>query len=1500
VEISGIPEGATLTADGEAVTVTDGTATLTPEQLDSLVITPPANSSDDFQLTVTATSTDGSDTATTTGTIDVSVAAVADAPTLSVSDAMGVEDQDGGIALDISAATTDTGETLSVEISGIPDGSTLTAGGVAVAISGGVALLTASQLDDLVLAPPANASGDFSLTVTATSTDGTDTATTTGVMTVSVDPQADSPSLTVADASGAEDSAIELDISAALTDSGETLSVEISGIPTGATLKSGDTVIEIDGDTATLTPSQLETLTITPPANASGEFTLSVTAVSTDGDSQATTVGTIVVDVEAVADAPTITTTLGDAVTETTGGMVTPTTISADSVTDTGSGFTVTAKSIVDGALSEASADNIATNSSPAGFGVAGSASGADSEIGYDDDSGLSEELHVAFDTDVTTADVSFVWLDGTETATYTLYRDGVEVGSGTAASGDPTVTLTADGGAAFDQIVFTAPSGGDHDYLIESIDFDAVTGGTTTVSFPLTITAETDDNTDGSESVSVQLSDIPDDAILSSNGVAITVTNGAATLTADQLANLTLTVPEGHPDFDLIVTATSSDGASTAETTETITVDVPSVAGDTITGTDGADDLTGTAGDDVIRDNPEGSDTSGSGDDGGTSVGSGVNAVFHFALEDTTWGNNETVTDSVNGVTGTARGGTGTASGAEGNAAQFDGSGDYIEVPHDAAMELDAGTFTIDFVAWNNGTIASKDSSGYDDGGHFDLSINSSREVELRIQTDDDESFYLRGGDLDWSNWHNATVTWDGDTVTLYVNGEAVDSVESDYTMANNEEPWTFGASQQASGDGQANSLRDYFDGKIDNPALLDGALDGTEVAAMNSQGVADYVENSLGGSSGGGGDSGGSGATEQVTLLSEDFTSGSGAFTYSDGAVADSASSSTSGYESGSHGSHGESGNGLSVTLGGIDGDDIADLSGGWTTTISVTEQTQDTSLTFSYRMVYPANAESDEAGEVRVALNGELVDVNGNDYVARLVGDGDSGIGTQDTGWQTVTIDLGDLEPGDHTITLGGWFEEKTASDEELTIYFDNVSVTGNQAVSSDDDTIDAGYGDDVIYSDAGNDVIDAGAGTDTVVLTRASGPSPISRWNFDETSGSTVADSVGDNDGTVVGDTILDFSGANGSGASFDGSNDYVEVPHDSSMELAEGSLTLSFNASTQQNTLLSKGTNGEEPGEFRISTRNDGSIRLQFTDQNGDSKTLEGGDIDWNEWNDVTMTFGSEGLHLYLNGELVASDTDITNGIDGNTEEMKFAVKEDNGDDYSGGIDDVALYDQQLSADQVSTLSNDGIDGLSGAGGTDETTTVDAGDGDDMVIAGGAADTLDGGDGEDTVSYENSEEAVTIDFSNGTVSGGDAEGDSLVNFENITGSAYDDTLRGDAGANTLDGGGGSDELTGGGGADVFKLGQDGIDTIVDFNAAEGDKIDVSSLIDVGGVDNIDNYLRLEEDPDTGNTTVKVNTAGDGDEAHFEDVATLEGVTGLDIGAIIQDENNGGEV
>ncbi|HCS69369.1 MAG TPA: hypothetical protein DIW51_05305, partial [Rhodospirillaceae bacterium] len=198
---------------------------------------PPADFSGEIALDVVATSTDGTDTATTSGTLNVAVTAVADAPTLDLTDTSGNEDT--AIALDIQSALTDTdgSETLSVTIGNIPEGSVLTmADGTVVPITGGTASLTPDQLAGLSLTPPADFSGDIPLSVTATSTDGTDTAVTSGTLNVNVTAVADAPALNVADASGAEDTAIALNIDAALTDSGETLSVSISNIPEGAVL----------------------------------------------------------------------------------------------------------------------------------------------------------------------------------------------------------------------------------------------------------------------------------------------------------------------------------------------------------------------------------------------------------------------------------------------------------------------------------------------------------------------------------------------------------------------------------------------------------------------------------------------------------------------------------------------------------------------------------------------------------------------------------------------------------------------------------------------------------------------------------------------------------------------------------------------------------------------------------------------------------------------------------------------------------------------------------------------------------------------------------------------------------------------------------------------------------------------------------------------------------------------------------------------------------------
>ncbi|RCK29282.1 hypothetical protein TH9_21375 [Thalassospira xiamenensis] len=191
-----------------------------------MAITPADDFSGSFDLTVTAQSADGEDVATMTDTITVDVAGVADAPTLDVSNATGSEDS--AIALDIDAGLTDSSEVLTVTISGVPDGATLSAG----ADNGdGSWTLSVADLNGLAITSANDFSGSFDLTVTAQSADGEDVATMTDTITVDVAGIADAPTLDVSNATGSEDSAIALDIDAGLTDASEVLTITISGVP---------------------------------------------------------------------------------------------------------------------------------------------------------------------------------------------------------------------------------------------------------------------------------------------------------------------------------------------------------------------------------------------------------------------------------------------------------------------------------------------------------------------------------------------------------------------------------------------------------------------------------------------------------------------------------------------------------------------------------------------------------------------------------------------------------------------------------------------------------------------------------------------------------------------------------------------------------------------------------------------------------------------------------------------------------------------------------------------------------------------------------------------------------------------------------------------------------------------------------------------------------------------------------------------------------------------
>lgn len=126
-------------------------------------------------------------------------------------------------------------------------------------------------------------------------------------------------------------------------------------------------------------------------------------------------------------------------------------------------------------------------------------------------------------------------------------------------------------------------------------------------------------------------------------------------------------------------------------------------------------------------------------------------------------------------------------------------------------------------------------------------------------------------------------------------------------------------------------------------------------------------------------------------------------------------------------------------------------------------------------------------------------------------------------------------------------------------------------------------------------------------------------------------------------------------------------------------------------------------------------------------------------------------------------------------------------------------------------------------------------------GDDVYDAAQLVDQVrviwDGG-GRDMIDLSASPYAVAIDLAGGAFSTAHATGSNNIAIahdaviEDAVGSAYADTLAGNAVANRLEGGGGDDTLTGGAAADVFVFATDwGSDVVTDFERG-ADRLDFS--------------------------------------------------------------------
>ena len=241
-------------------------------------------------------------------------------------------------------------------------------------------------------------------------------------------------------------------------------------------------------------------------------------------------------------------------------------------------------------------------------------------------------------------------------------------------------------------------------------------------------------------------------------------------------------------------------------------------------------------------------------------------------------------------------------------------------------------------------------------------------------------------------------------------------------------------------------------------------------------------------------------------------------------------------------------------------------------------------------------------------------------------------------------------------------------------------------------------------------------------------------------------------------------------------------------------------------------------------------------------------------------------------------------------------EITIAELGDNNDDGYHGADYTIRFADGSTAHAEQQYVADEIDGGL------FTFTVDSADYGGKLISSISLNSINDGDYKGASFLLNNVKATcpgdevleTVDVFKYTLT--DADGDTSTAFLTLKG-AGPQSITGTDGDDVIAGGGDSDWLYGGEGADTFLYESinEGVDTIADFDASEGDVVDVSGLLQGYNAlqDSIDSFVFTTESG--GNTTISVDPAGSGNAANATQIAVLESVTGLSIEQITDNGN-----
>ncbi|PSJ56164.1 beta strand repeat-containing protein [Kumtagia ephedrae] len=404
---------------------------------------------------------------------------------------------------------------------------------------------------------------------------------------------------------------------------------------------------------------------------------------------------------------------------------------------------------------------------------------------------------------------------------------------------------------------------------------------------------------------------------------------------------------------------------------------------------------------------------------------------------------------------------------------------------------------------------------------------------------------------------------------------------------------------------------------------------------------------------------------------------------------------------------------------------------------------------------------------------------------------------------------------------------------------------------------DDTLLGLGGNDTIQGGAGADYMDGGAGFDTLSFA-------------DATAGVGVALNAFGVAGEAVGDTMIGFEAVIGSAfgdqIAGDGGdnvidagagNDYIQLSGGADTMIAGDGYDLFDGRVVGAGFTVNLTTGVGSGGGMAAGTTLSGFelvLGSAFDDNQTANLNLGTGLVGFDGADILNGANGDDTLvgDNYA-GTVVTGGTDTLNGGAGNDTLEGGAF----GDVLNGGAGiDVVLYYGSAAAVTINLASGvasggeaqgDTLTDVESANGStfddvlvgsSVTNSLYGYTGNDKLDGGAGADTLDGADGIDTVIYAAAAGGVVVNLTLSSGIGDIAQGDTLLNIENVIGSGFADILTGNGLVNILDGGIGNDVLDGGVGADTLQGGA-GIDTATYAQSNAGVTADLKFGVNSGG-------------------------------------------------------------